>query len=541
MDNKYVVAKYLRISSDDGFHGDSQSISNQRDLVSGFISAHPELKNAQCLEFCDDGYSGTNFDRPGVQQLLDGIKTGKIHCIVVKDFSRFGRNYIDVGDYIEQVFPFLRVRFISINDHYDSAVNGYAAGDVSVAFKHLCNDYYCKDLSRKVKSGLKTHWEEGKYLSSYQVYGYTKSPDNIHKLVIEEETAAVVRRIFDMAVSGNTPTQIAAALNADKVTTPMTYLAETKKIRTWSNLARIWTNIKVMHIIRDLRYTGTMVNGTYEVVEFGTHRTRRTDESSWFVKENTHEPIVSKEKYDKAQLVIRKINKGASRAKTRVPSPYSFPVKIRCGGCGHALVKNSAKIMAYYCRYKDTNASDFCFTGRIEVDTLREVFLVSIQRLYGAVMEIKKAAPAETAEPAVDLLKELRSVQREIDHVTTSKLNLYNRYRDGDITREDYISQRGFADERLQGLSAQKTTLEENYNRQEAEITVNPVCEILQDKTYPSEYSNELVAALVDYVVVHDEQRLEIKWKFADAIKDSLSVMGGVFDVVNHSGYVLQT
>ena len=521
MDNKYVVAKYLRISSDDGFHGDSQSISNQRDLVSGFITAHPELRNAQCLEFCDDGFTGMNFDRPGVQQLLDGIKTGKINCIVVKDFSRFGRNYIDVGDYIEQVFPFLRVRFISINDNYDSAVNGYAAGDVSVAFKHLCNDYYCKDLSRKVKSGLKTLWGEGKYLSSYQVYGYTKNPDDIHKLVIEEETAAVVRRIFDMAVSGNTPTQIATALNADKVTTPMMYLAETKKIRTWSNLSKIWTNVKIMHIIRDLRYTGTMVNGTYEIVELGTRRTRRTDESTWYVKENTHEPIVSKEIYDKAQLVIRKINKGDSRSKTRVPSPYSFPVKIRCGGCGHAMVKNSAKTMAYYCRYRNTNASDACFTGRIEVDTLREVFLVSIQRLYDAVMEQKKAVLIETAKPTVDLLKELRSVQREIDYATTAKLNLYNRYRDGEITREDYIGQRNKTDERLQGLSAQKNALEENYNRQEAEATVNPVCEVFQDISRPLEYSAELATALVDYIVVHDEQRLEIRWKFAD-ITESL-------------------
>lgn len=517
MSDKYVVAKYLRISSDDGSHGDSQSISNQRDLISDFIGAHPELKDAQCVEFYDDGYSGTNFDRPDVQRLLNEIKAGKINCIVVKDFSRFGRNYIDVGDYIEQVFPFLRIRFISINDGYDSAVHGYNAGDVSIAFKHLCNDYYCKDLSRKVKSGLKTLWESGKYLSSYEVYGYKKSPEDIHRLVIDDEAAAVVRRVFDMAVSGKTPTQIATILNADKIATPLMYLSEKKKIRSWSNLTKIWTNIKVMNIIRDLRYIGTVVNGMYAVNGFGSRRCHKTPESEWYVSENMHEPIVSKEIYEKAQLCVRKISKGESRSQSRVPSPYTFPVKIRCGGCGHALVKNGAKVMAYYCRYRNTYASEKCFTGRIEVETLKELLLTSIQCLYNAFFEQKKAVSIENAPSSVDVLKQIRSLQREIDGVSNSKLTFYTRYRDDEISREEYISQRNLADERIQELSAQMNLLEQTTNLQEHENVPNsPVCEILKGIPYPSQYSNELVAALVDCVVVYDDDRAEIKWKFTD-------------------------
>lgn len=530
MDAGYVIAKYLRISSDDGFHGDSQSISGQRDLIDGFIANHPELKHAQISEFSDDGFTGMNFERPGVKRLLDGVKRGEVQCIVVKDFSRFGRNYIEVGDYIEQIFPFLRVRFISINDGYDSAARPNSAGDVSIAFKNLCNDYYCKDLSRKVKSGVRTKWQAGKYISSYEVYGYRKSAEDKHKLVIDQTASPIVRRIFDMALTGHTPVQIAKSLNVDGVPSPMVYLSQKRGIRTWSGKEQMWTNTKIIHILRDIRYTGTLTQGMYAACELGSDRIRKTDKSEWYITEGAHELIISKEDFEQAQGSVRKIKTSVSRTNPSKPSPYHLPVQIRCGGCNHAMVKNGAKVLAYYCRYRHTTADDACVSGKIKIEMLKGVLLTSIQRLYDLWEKRERAATAQISAAPDDTLRQIRTLQQEIGQLDNAKLSLYNRYSDGEISREEYSGQRETADRRIGELSAQVSILEQkNYRQDIVPIDSGSSYEVLKGTPYPVEYSNELVAALVDYVVVHDESRIEIMWRFDDGLAglDNVADVGG--------------
>ncbi len=520
MNDNYVVSPYLRLSSDDGLHGDSHSIAAQRDMIAAFLRSHPELKTAAVMEFSDDGYSGTNFRRPGVTELLRLARTGAVNCIIVKDFSRFGRNYIEVGDYIEQIFPFLRVRFISVNDAYDSQVNGSGAGDVSVAFKHLANDYYSKDLSRKVKSGCKTKWEAGKYLSGYSVYGYRKSEADKHRLEPDGETAPVVRRIFDMALSGDKPSQIAAALNAEGVPTPLDSLTRKHNVRGWSDLRRIWTGTEIGRILRDLRYTGAVTGGTYTVEQIGSRQARRTPQEEWYISPDMHSPLVTKEEFERAQLCVRSLKSKGVKYGRRTPSQYSLPVTVRCGGCGHALVKNGAKVMAYYCRHQKTAACETCFSGRIEVDALKGILLEAIRGLREALIERKqkKAADLEAAAP-VDYLKEIGNLQREMERTKTAKLNLYNSYSDGKIDRAGYIGGRQAADEQIEGLAEWIETLEREYQSVHAEseaAAVPPACEALCDAPEPREFSSELVAALVDHVVVHGETRVEIVWRFKD-------------------------
>jgi len=519
MNKSYVAAAYLRISSDDGLHGDSQSIAGQRELIGKFIRSHPELKGASVVEFSDDGYSGTNFQRPGVTELLDRTRSGGVQCIIVKDFSRFGRNYIEVGDYIEQIFPFLRVRFISVNDGYDSETQEGGAGDVSIAFKHLCNDYYCKDLSRKVKSGYRTKWETGKYLASYDIYGYRKSGEDRYKLVIDEMTAPVVRRIFDMALAGSKPTRIAAALNTDGVPTPLEYLTQKQKVRSWSELRPIWTGTEITRILRDLRYTGAMTNGMYAVDKVGSRQARIKPQSEWYITPDTHEPLVTKDEFDRAQLVIRAIKSKGAKYGPRVPSPHSLPVPVRCGGCGHAMVKNGAKVMAYYCKYKGVAACDTCFDGKIEAEALKSVLLASIQGLRDALRERKKAASEKSAAPSVDYVKEIASLQREIERINSEKLALYNAYSDGEISRVEYFSKRDSAGESIRALSEKADLLEQRGREYAQSLAVlPPAVEYLQDTAEPLQYSNELVAALVKHVVVYSESRIEIVWKYGDEI-----------------------
>jgi DNA invertase Pin-like site-specific DNA recombinase len=520
MNDSYVVSPYLRLSSDDGLHGDSHSIAAQREMIAAFLRSHPELKTATVMEFSDDGYSGTNFRRPGVTELLRLARTGAVNCIIVKDFSRFGRNYIEVGDYIEQIFPFLRIRFISVNDAYDSQVNGSSAGDVSVAFKHLANDYYSKDLSRKVKSGYKTKWEAGKYLSSYGVYGYRKSKADKYRLEPDEETAPTVRRIFDLALSGEKPSQIAAALNAEGVPTPLDSLTRKHNVRGWSDLRRIWTGTEIGRILRNLRYTGAVTGGAFAVEHIGSRQARQTPQSEWYISHGMHEPLVTKEEFERAQLCVRSLKSKGAKYGHRVPSPHSLPVTVRCGGCGHALVKNGAKAMAYYCRYRKMAACETCFSGKIEVETLKGILLEAIRCLRDTLIEHKqkKAASMEAGAP-VDYLKEIGSLQREMERIKTAKLDLYNSYSYGGIDRAGYISGRQEADGQIEGLAGRIEALEREYQSSSKEHEASelpPACESLREAPEPQEYSNELAAELIDHVVVHDESRVEIVWRFKD-------------------------
>jgi DNA invertase Pin-like site-specific DNA recombinase len=206
--SKWFIGKYIRLSQEDRdlmkkeSKTESESISHQKALIQSYIDADKELQDAEQSEFFDDGYSGTNFDRPSFERLMERIKKGEINCVIVKDFSRFGRNYIELGDYLERIFPFLGVRFISINDHYDSRDYKGTTGGLDVVMKNIVYDYYSKDLSVKVKTAKYQKMKQGQYLGGHVPYGLMKDPQDKHKLIIDEEAAAVVREIFDMAIAG---------------------------------------------------------------------------------------------------------------------------------------------------------------------------------------------------------------------------------------------------------------------------------------------------------------------------------------------------
>ena len=254
------TAMYLRISSEDadlrtGEKDESESISNQRSLLREYVSGHAELAGSEILEFCDDGWSGTNFERPAVKELLEQVRRGQINCIVVKDLSRFGRDYLTVGDYISRVFPFLGVRFISINDGFDSS-NPLDIDSLDTSFRTLIYDLYSRDLSRRVKSAKKARAERGAFLSPYAPYGYVKDPEDKNHLLVDTEAAEVIRRIFQMAADGAKTWEIAAALNGDGVSSPKNYKVEAGCTRKpWRSIQEenFWTASLVAKFLRDER------------------------------------------------------------------------------------------------------------------------------------------------------------------------------------------------------------------------------------------------------------------------------------------------
>jgi DNA invertase Pin-like site-specific DNA recombinase len=292
MDNSKSIAMYLRISKDDGRYGESQSIENQRTLITDYINSHADLRECKALEFVDDGHTGTNFLRPGVTQMLNVAQKGEISCIIVKDFSRFGREYIDVGGYLEQIFPFLGIRFISVTDCYDSMVHGSLAGDISNGFKNLYNSYFSKNLSQKVRSGLIAKKESGTYIPSCCPYGYKKADSFLNNemnaeskyiLEIDEGPAEIVRRIFDLKLAGNSSMQITRILNTEIIPSPLAHklaAGENRKGRAKSEKPQ-WTQQSVLTILNDIRYTGVFAYNMYRAVTIGQKKTRKLPMKEW--------------------------------------------------------------------------------------------------------------------------------------------------------------------------------------------------------------------------------------------------------------------
>lgn len=291
----------MRISLEDKGLGESCSIKNQRILLNQFLDGHKTLAGRRRVEICDDGYSGTNFQRPGILEMLALAGRQEICCVVVKDFSRFGRNYIEVGDYLEQTFPSLGLRFISVGDGYDSAAEG---PDFDAALRNLLNDLYSKDLSIKCKSGKISKMRQGSFTSPFAPYGYVKSVENKGKLVAKPATAEVVRLIFKLAADGKKPTEIAEVLNLRGFLSPR---------------GNLWGGSTIHRILRDERYTGDMVSRKTERMVVGNPNLLKVlSKEDWIVVPNTHEAIISKDLFERVQGFI----KSRPKRKKRVEVVY---------------------------------------------------------------------------------------------------------------------------------------------------------------------------------------------------------------------------
>lgn len=267
-DIEYRAAIYLRLSKDDGDlslsggKNESNSIASQRLLIKDFLKQHPDITVYD--EYCDDGFTGTNFARPRFQDMISDVKKGIVNCIIVKDLSRFGREYIESGRYIEKIFPSLGVRFIAINDNYDNVADNSAANDFILPFKNLINDSYCRDISVKVRSNLDVKRRNGEFVGSRVVYGYRRSSESKNKLVVDETAAAVIKDIFRMKTEGMSAERIADSLNASGVLSPIEYKkanGSKEKYAFQKHKKALWSAVAVYRVLSNEIYTGTLLQG----------------------------------------------------------------------------------------------------------------------------------------------------------------------------------------------------------------------------------------------------------------------------------------
>lgn len=307
----FQAAVYLRLSREDGDVTDggktiSNSIANQNELVVDFLKSHPEIKVIDT--YTDDGFSGVNFERPEFQRMLSDIREGKIDCVIVKDLSRFGRNYIESGRYIEKIFPMLGLRFIAITDVYDS-IKEDMGSDMIIPVKNLINDAYCRDISIKIRSHMDIKRRNGEYIGAFAAYGYLKDEENRNHLVIDDYAADVVRDIFSMKLCGMSQQAIADKLNADGILATLQY-KKSVGVGLNSSFAKSmkpkWSYNAVTRILKNEVYTGTVVQGKCTTPNYKIKKRIHRDEADWIRVEDMHDAIIPKSEFDLVQEILIK-------------------------------------------------------------------------------------------------------------------------------------------------------------------------------------------------------------------------------------------
>lgn len=517
--SQYVIALYIRLSQEDrdislrADKSESNSITNQRALLWDFIKKHEEFSDCTVIEKCDDGFSGVNFDsRPAFTELIELAKAGKVKCIIVKDFSRFGRNYVELGDYLEQLFPFLGVRFISINDNYDSKDFEGTTGGLDVAFKNMVYDFYSRDFSKKQKIAWRRMAEKGEYNAHCALYGYKKAEDNIHQLVVHEKTGKIVKEIFELVASGISPLNVARILNERGIPAPSEFRNIEGYHMKWSKYGSkcYWTDDRIRYIIRDERYTGTMIS--LKTTSFTVKGKRvKTPPSEWVRVENTHESIVSYELYVKANSMLRQIEFRLSGKSGR--NIYN------CGYCGRKMQGDKGVLR---CNQRYLAKECKCKSAVIRVEEADKAVLTALkQQIQLLVKEAElskntrnKMIPYSEDAESTTLIKTIATMKK-------TWMPLYEQYTDGKLSREDFLVEKKKYDEETTRLEQRLHELQNWQNfQQENDQKLEKNISQLRCYADQMELTEEIKEKLIDKVKVYSDNRIEICWTFDSGFGD---------------------
>ena len=511
-----AVALYLRLSQEDvdvrrnAAKDESNSISAQRSLITRHIDETPDLCNLPRLEFCDDGFSGTNFSRPDFQRMIELTKQGEIGCIIVKDLSRFGRDYLEVGDYLEHIFPFLGIRFISVNDHYDSSAHDGKTVGMDITFRNLIYDYYSKDLSSKVKTAMRSKQEKGEFITCF-TYGYKPSPENKHKMVIDEPAAEIVREIFDAVIAGKTTSEIAANLNARGVPTPN----EHKGVRRKDKGEPQWTHPRITYMIRNIKYTGVMTNHTRESRFIRDKNQRRVPMSEWIIHPDAHEAIISREKWEQANEMLRNPKK-VVKAVLEQPDRVYY-----CAHCGRKLRKTYGSDQYYSCVSAKYQHDSECSGIRLKRSEMEDILVEALRAQINFVKQTRQTAKKEKVSPSVECYRAITQVDKELAQLQNKKLERYEAYRSGEISREEFIKVKDQITTQADELTAKKEQLERDYQAllQAKQHEAETKAEFSQAEKVLADFDaglREHLYEAIEQVIVTTNEQIEIKWVFAD-------------------------
>lgn len=529
--NNYSVGIYMRLSKDDERAGESLSIENQRAILTEYVSQQGwTVYN----EYVDDGISGVTFERPGLQHMLDDAKAGRINLIICKDLSRFGRNYIMVGQYTDYIFPMYGIRFIALNDNVDTA-NSQSAGMDMMPIMNIFNEWHCANTSQKIKAVFASNAKAGKYKSCIPSYGYVKADDEKHTPIIDPESAAVVKRIFELRAKGIGMQRIAKILNEENVLSPYDYYCKrVGKFNARRSVTHLWGKDAVRRILYNPIYIGTLAQQRYTSVSYKNHKTVFKDEEDWVVIENNHEPIISQELWDKVREYDVSVSRGKSD-KNGVVSPFSG--LLYCADCGFKMKKTQLKIkgkepdVAFSCGYHMRFGKNYCSTHTIRESVLEALVIADIQsKLQLMVNEeqardqfLKKKMGLHNAQTATDN-KRKREVESRLAELETLIQSVYENMVLGKVAEDLCI---GLLDKYRAEKNELETEFDEIQNRLDAfsqdEHDVDEFIRRLKKYARFEVLTREMLLELVEYITIEDAPRtrnaprtIHIYYKFLD-------------------------
>jgi DNA invertase Pin-like site-specific DNA recombinase len=532
----YHAAIYVRLSKEDGDvdstnKRESNSISNQKDLIKYFLKDKEDIVIVS--ERVDDGYTGSNFNRPAFQMMMEDIKNGIVDCVVVKDLSRFGREYIDAGRYIERIFPSLGVRFIAINDNYDSIENRSQVDEIMIPFKNLINDAYCRDISVKIRSHLEVKRKNGEYIGAFTPYGYKKDEADKHKLVVDTYAASIVKEIFRMKLSGMNQTAIANLLNAQGVLSPMEY-KHSIGINIQDNFKKHeqaeWSAMSVRRILENEVYIGTLIQGKRSTPNHKLKVMRLRPSDEWIKIENSHEAVVTKREF----AIVQRLLGLDTRTSPNEETVYPLSGLVVCGDCGALMVKRDVpaggKVYSYYICSQNAQTKA-CSTHRIPKAKLEEVVLEVLKVHIENILDIKRIIEYIGVVPFQELdIKALQkrkdAMEDEAERCEGLRNFLYEDFKEGIITKQDYAELRG-------GYTEKIKKAEQAIRNIELQIQ-----EIIEEKSekykwlgYFTEHQNikeltrTVAVELIEQIKIYDKKTIEVVFTFDDCYRLVLEQM----------------
>ena len=512
--NFYKVGLYIRLSEADEnktYEAESESIINQRNLLMDFVKQNGFVFIS---EYVDDGFTGTNFDRPGFKKLLEDIEAGRINTVITKDLSRLGRDYIQCGYYVEQYFPSKKIRYISILDQVDTFLES-ANNDIA-PFKALFNDMTSKDTSKKIRSILKNKKEQGKFIGSEPCYGYMRDVLDKGQLVPNPEYAPIVKKIFKMADEGIGISEIATYLNDNNIKTPS--VIKRKNPNSNGRYNSLWTVSSVNKILKNRMYVGDMVQNIQTKLSYKSQKKVSLDKSYWIIVENTHEPLVDRATFERIQNSPARTRKTFKSRDKRL-----FENLIYCKECGNTLTITYRRNHNYWTvncnKYSRDPKRRLCEPHFMPYDKLEEALLKTIKSTCKKSLEnINVSNLAEIIAKAnttkEDNSIEIESLNSRKDELQRKQDMLYEDKFNGNVSVDNYLRLSGKIEQELSRINDRLQEINNIKEINNIEEEINKYQSIIKEMIDIKKPTRELLKALVDKIYIDNDRNIEIIYKF---------------------------
>ena len=526
---RWRLGKYIRLSKEDLLRGrdESNSVINQRRLLEQYHQTHlDEFHDGTEQDvYVDDGKTGTDTDREDFQRLLADVYSGRINCVIVKDLSRLSRNYTDAGNLIENLFVRLNVRFISLAEGVDSYRNPDSVSNIIVPITNVMNDQYCYQTSKKIRQVFDMKRRNGEFIGSYAPYGYVKDPNDKHALLVDPEAAEVVKSIFALFLSGMNKRGITYYLNDHGTLCPTAYKQQQGLKYNAPNAQGnpMWSTITIDTILKNRVYVGDMVQGRQRVKSYKIHIQEKVPEEEWFIVENTHEAIIDRETFAKVQSLLKRDTRTAPKAKQL----YLFSSFLKCADCGRAMSRIASKrIYVYYqCGTYKSLSKKACTMHSIKSDRLEAGVLFAIQQqvhlaiTYSELVTRINSAPLKKSK-SKRLEDTIAAKEKELAKIMRYKQALYQDWKDGEITRNDYRHMSEDYEQQIEALTRIMQTLTAEQEQLENGVDAESPCltAFLKYRNI-DKLTREILGELIDHIKVYEGGNISVKFKYADEFR----------------------